>query len=230
MDSCIYAMPAAPAPSTHLLEVLISWKKSLSPTRRRWQPMACASPAPPKQRSEDASAAYALTDLEHTQKLERLYGMLEVPLTNVLYRWLWDREEVRDLVQESFLRLWRMRKKLDWSRAKPLVFKIALNLAASRRRSIALRRFVGMEAAESTENGISAPDSLAQEQSEEALRQAINTLSERHRRVLMLTEFTDLSYEQIAMTLEISLGTVGSRRNTAIKKLKATMQRWERSL
>ena len=121
-----------------------------------------------------------------------------------------------------------MRDSVDWSRAQSLVYKIALNLAASRKRGHALRRFVGLEEAKPVDV-VDAPDKLAQVELEEALRRAIDALADRHRRVLILTEFSDLNYEEIAAALDISVGTVGSRRNTAIKKVKATMERWEQS-
>jgi hypothetical protein len=41
------------------------------------------------------------------EEIEELYRALEKPMYNVVYRWLWDPEEARDVVQETFLRLWR---------------------------------------------------------------------------------------------------------------------------
>jgi len=162
------------------------------------------------------------------QLLERLYRQLEAPLTNVLYRWLWDREEVRDVLQETFLRLWRMRDRTDWDRAEPLVYKIALNLAASRRRSRKLWRFVGVDQTDST--GDSRPDAatqLSRAEEEQAVRRAIEALPERQRRVLVLVTFSGLSYEQIADTLGVSPGTVASRRHAAVRKIKERLVKWE---
>ena len=51
-----------------------------------------------------------------------------------MYRWLWNREEVRDVIQDAFARLWQMRDRVEWDRADPLIYRIALNLAAKRRR------------------------------------------------------------------------------------------------
>jgi len=70
--------------------------------------------------------------------LENFYLELEKPLFNVVFRYVWKREEAQDLVQESFLRLWKMRDRVEMDTVKPLVYKICLNLAAShlRRRKI----------------------------------------------------------------------------------------------
>ena len=70
--------------------------------------------------------------------LEALYIKLEKPMYNIVYRWLWDQEESRDVVQETFLRLWRMRHRIDLERIKPFAYRIAINIAYNRSRN---RRF-----------------------------------------------------------------------------------------
>ena len=51
---------------------------------------------------------------------------------NVVYRWVWRAEEAQDIVQEAFVRLWRMRERVDLATVEPLVHRIALNLGAQR--------------------------------------------------------------------------------------------------
>ena len=65
---------------------------------------------------------------------DELYRALEKPLYNVVYRWLWDRMESQDVVQEAFLRCWRARDRIRAEGFKVFVFRTALNLAANRRR------------------------------------------------------------------------------------------------
>ena len=67
------------------------------------------------------------------EDLEQLYARLETPLCNLVYRWLWSMDESQDVVQDAFVRLWRMRARVDKQTVEPLIYKIALNLAASRR-------------------------------------------------------------------------------------------------
>ena len=80
-------------------------------------------------------------------EIERLYLRLEKPLFNVVYRWLWQAEEAHDLVQEAFVRLVRMRDRIEPATVEALVYRIALNLARNRRRARRLWRWVGLEAA-----------------------------------------------------------------------------------
>jgi RNA polymerase sigma-70 factor (ECF subfamily) len=152
------------------------------------------------------------------RRVEELYVRVEVKLTNVLYRWLWNREEVRDVLQEAFVRLWQMRARVDWSRAEPLVYRIALNLASKRRRSQRIWQFV-------TFSDRPAEAEPADDTRDEIVRRAIDALPERHRRVLVMTMHADMSYDAIGEVLGIPAGTVGSRRNVAVRKLRALLAR-----
>jgi DNA-directed RNA polymerase specialized sigma24 family protein len=75
-----------------------------------------------------------------------LYGELEKPLYNVVYRMLWDASESQDIVQEAFLRCWRKRSGIRPEGQKAVLYRAALNLAINRRRRLRLWRFVGVEA------------------------------------------------------------------------------------
>ena len=61
----------------------------------------------------------------------------------------------------------------------------------------------------------------------EVLTEAMNTLDPRHRAVLVLRYFNDLSYDEIASTLQVPLGTVKSRINHALKRLRDKMEKSE---
>jgi RNA polymerase sigma-70 factor (ECF subfamily) len=171
-------------------------------------------------RAEPAASPRVAAD---QQRVEQLYLRLERKLTNVVYRWLWNRDEVRDVIQEAFVRLWQMRERVDWARAEPLVYRIALNLAARRRRRSRLWQFVTLSDAPAavTADPTDASDATAREQ---AVRRAIDALPERHRRVLILAMHADMTYGEIGDVLGISAGTVGSRRNTAIRHLRGILE------
>jgi RNA polymerase sigma-70 factor, ECF subfamily len=157
--------------------------------------------------------------------LERLYQQLERPLYNVVYRWLWDREEARELVQETFVRLWSMRARVALDTLQPLVYRVALNLAANRRRWRRLRRLVTLEAlrARAGENP-GADDDLEQAQRRAALHAAVDRLPERLRKVIVLCELGEMSYAEVANVLQIPPGTVASRRNAALSQLRQALQ------
>lgn len=164
-------------------------------------------------------------------QLERLYAKLEKPIYNVVYRWLWSREEARDLTQEAFLRLWKMRDRVDLATVEPLVYRIAINLASNRRRARKLWSWISLSsseeaAGEAGELQDPADISLSVLDRERAayVRRAIDELPEGLKRVIMLAEFSELSYQEIATVLSIPMGTVGSRRHKALAKLRAALE------
>src|SRR6516225_8006907 len=120
-----------------------------------------------------------------------LYRALEKPLYNVVYRWLWDRMESQDVVQEAFLRCWRVRARIRPEGFKAFVFRTALNLASNRRRRKKLWRLVSFD-----------------------------ELPDRLKRVLVLCELAGMSYGEVAAATGVKEGTVGSRRNRALALLR----------
>jgi len=149
-----------------------------------------------------------------------LYRALEKPLYNVVYRWLWDRMESQDVVQEAFLRCWRARDRIRAEGFKAFVFRTALNLAANRRRRKKLWRLVSF-------------DSLAEEPPEARagtsvlsprVQRAVDELPDRLKRVLLLCEVAGMSYAEVAAVTGVKEGTVGSRRNRALALLRERLQ------
>ncbi len=58
-----------------------------------------------------------------------------------------------------------------------------------------------------------------------ALRAAVDKLPQDLRAVVVLTELSDLTYPQIGEALSIPAGTVGSRRNRALKRLREILEK-----
>ncbi len=152
--------------------------------------------------------------------LERLYVKLERPMFNVVYRWLWNNGDAQDVVQEAFLKIWKVRDDVDIETVEPLLYRTALNLASNRRRSARLWRFIGIDAAsDEVSPADTSEDALARAQTKQRVRAAIDALPERLREVILLCEYSELTHQEIGKTLGIPAGTVGSRRNTAIAQL-----------
>jgi RNA polymerase sigma-70 factor (ECF subfamily) len=145
-------------------------------------------------------------------ELEALYARLEKPVFNVVYRWLWSREEARDVTQEAFLKVWRAGEL-----SEPLVFRAAMNLAANRLRGRKVWRWVGLS---SHEADAPAPDDALDAHRRSArVRKAIEALPEKLKAVVVMCELSGLSYAQVAEALNIPIGTVGSRRSLAMAAL-----------
>lgn len=68
--------------------------------------------------------------------------------------------------------------------------------------------------------GATPEQSLEQHQRDAALRTALRSLAQEHREIVMLRDFLDLSYAEIAAVLGLASGTVMSRLHRARQELK----------
>lgn len=127
------------------------------------------------------------------------------------------RDEVDDVVSETFVVAFRIRARYDpdYENALPWLLGIATNVLRQHRRS-EIRRLARLRALvrapapdlDPAESVSSAVDNAAE--SDRVLRAAAR-LDDRYRDVLLLAASTDLTYEEIAQALGVPVGTVRSR-------------------
>ena len=144
----------------------------------------------------------------------------------LLYRLTENSEEARDLTQETFLRAFQSINHFRGdSDLKTWIYRIAINQARNRWRWWRRRRRDSTVSIDSTDvdgcqslvatlraDSSSDPeqDTLAHER-ERALRKALSGLRQVYREAVILRDIEGFAYEEIASTLEISVGTVKSR-------------------
>lgn len=161
------------------------------------------------------------------EQWQAAWHRLERPLFNVLYRRLWSRQECEDLMQDTFLRLWQVRDRVDEHRLDGLVYTTALRLAANRLRWHSLWRFVGIaedaDAAELSDPALDTENRLR----EGRLKRILSSMSRKLVETLLLSEFAGFSTSEIAEMLNIPPGTVGSRKSLALKHLRKA---WSESI
>jgi RNA polymerase sigma-70 factor (ECF subfamily) len=109
-----------------------------------------------------------------------------------------------------------------WASAEPWLFGIATNvlrhhLRSEWRRHRAIARITPDQEAGSD---LDLDDRLAARGAGRALAQAIRSLDDGQREVLLLYALAELSYDEIALALDISLGTVRSRLHRARRRLR----------
>jgi RNA polymerase sigma-70 factor (ECF subfamily) len=135
-------------------------------------------------------------------------------------------EDALDLLQEAFLRAF---EKLDRFNGESSfytwVYRIAVNLALSDlRKRRPSSRAVCM---------VDPPDSRADEdpsvmleraERDERIQRALATLAPDHRTIVVMKEFDDLRYEEIAAMLDIPVGTVRSRLHRARCELRERLR------
>ena len=137
------------------------------------------------------------------------------------YLVLGDKEEAKDALQEVFLKVWQARQVFDPAKGNvsAWLYRITVNLCVSKRRK--RRPLVLPE--ESFKPMVSSDPNPAGEFKKGKLMMALDSLPPKHREVVVLRYFDDLSYKEIAQAMGIPVGTVKSRLNHAIRKLRARL-------
>lgn len=154
---------------------------------------------------------------------------------NLSYRLLGSYDESADMTQEVFLQIYR--KLGSFRRDASLrtwIYRIVINRAKNRQRwwmrRVGEMTAMSLDDAEANptceliapEDGLAmAPDkALERKEESQLLMRAIEQLPFSHRTILCLKEIEGLSYDEIAATLDLPLGTVKSRLARARKSLR----------
>jgi len=162
-------------------------------------------------------------DQAHRRALEELYLAHERGLYNAAYRYVWSADDARDIVHDAFVRMWKKRESIEWTRAAGLAYTIVLGLAHNRRRSAAIRRAFGLD--DELPDAAARPDAaLDAARLDARVRACIDELPEHLRSVLVMTLFSGLDYAEIGDALGLPAGTVGSRRTEAIARIRASLE------
>jgi RNA polymerase sigma-70 factor, ECF subfamily len=145
---------------------------------------------------------------------------------NLIYQHLGDNGELDDVAQEVFLRIYKfIRKYRGQASLESWIYKIVLNYCRThaRRRSVLARFFSPLASARSDEepgfelletlpdNTYDPAKTVEQRRTASDILQAVRSLPAIYRNILIMREVNELSYEEIAEILGISIGTVKSR-------------------
>ncbi len=140
------------------------------------------------------------------------------PLVNFFAR-LGASTECEDLVQETFVRLYRARRQYrPTARFTTYLYTLARNVWADRGRKIV--RFERLSAGLQNEAEIHGDVAPAANAETLDLEAALDQLSPKLREVIVLNTYQGLRYQEIAEVLGIPLGTVKSRINLALAALR----------
>jgi RNA polymerase sigma-70 factor (ECF subfamily) len=162
---------------------------------------------------------------------ERAFGELvrryDNRLVNFVYRTVGDRERAQDLVQETFVRVYRHLERFDQSKKfSTWIYTIASNLAKNELRNRSRNPLVLFQTIKQNwdadhrplewEDSHYKPDDLYRKRFlKEKVDEAVAQLPEHHRIVFVLRELEGKTYEEISEITGVNLGTVKSRLNRA---------------
>jgi RNA polymerase sigma-70 factor (ECF subfamily) len=141
---------------------------------------------------------------------------------NVVYRLYGDPDLAEEAAQEAFLRAWQ--KLLSYRpehQFRSWVYRIAINTAIDALRK---RRDAANIEDLPLDSGAPGPeDTLVAAERTSLVQAAVLKLPEASRAVLVLREYEEMSYAEIAAALEIPVGTVMSRLNYARGQLRKAL-------
>lgn len=154
------------------------------------------------------------------------------PLLNFVFRFLGNKTEAEDLVQETFLRLYKNKHYYkEIAKFSTWIYTIAGNLAKTELRKRRRRSFFSLSNYMSTEKEYDIPDeSRSPEKSTDSkitdrlIQNSVNKLSPKFKEVIVLRDIQGFSYEEISEVAGIPLGTVKSRVNRARLKLQEDLK------
>ena len=151
------------------------------------------------------------------------------PLTNYIYRFLGDMKECEDLLQETFLRVYRNRHSYRRiAKFSTWLYTIAGNLARSEYRKRKRRRLYSLQSVnrDDEEYEVEIPDeTFAPDKHTDStiqdryIQEALKQIPEEFREVVVLRDVQQLAYEEIAEITGLPMGTVKSRINRGRTKL-----------
>ena len=159
------------------------------------------------------------------QAFDILVGRYKNRLYSYLYRLLGNESEAEEFVQEAFVRAYMHADKYRTiARFSTWLYTIATNLVRNRIRNIKRRpktismwsennggedgRWVDIK-----DNSPTPEETVDRKKLQELIQQAIERIPSRYRPAFVLREINGLSYEEIAATTGLKLGTVRSRIN-----------------
>jgi RNA polymerase sigma-70 factor (ECF subfamily) len=181
---------------------------------------AAGNSRPVEQRREDDELVRRLRTGEEAA-YEALLARFQQPVYNLAFRLLSNPGDASDVVQEVFLKVFRnvghFRRQ---SSLKTWIYRITVNEAHNQRRWFFRHRSREVGLDEETDEGCSRTvadtgrspfDYAFDREKHELIENALARINPLFREVVVLRDIEDLSYEEIAEVLQISLGTVKSR-------------------
>ena len=151
------------------------------------------------------------------------------------YGMLGREEDARDATQETFLAAFRnLRGFRGEAKVSSWLHRIAVNQCITRQRQARVRSEAALDDDEEAGSASFAapvhysPSRVVEARQETAaVRRAINSLPMELRQVVVMKEFEELTFREIADVLELPLSTVKSRLYTAMKQLQMRLQKFE---
>jgi len=159
-------------------------------------------------------------------RLEEVFSRSQAELLGTLYYLLGNVEDARDALQDAFLKCWRHRAELaEIENLRAWVFRVALNAGRDLRATAWRRKRKPLDRGEAVliahDAGPQA-DAVRRERLD-LVRRALLDLRPEEQEVFLLRQNGHLTYEEIARSIDVPVGTVKTRMRLALGKLREAL-------
>jgi len=169
-----------------------------------------------------------------TSAFEKVIERHQSLVVGTAARMLGSNSDVEDIAQQVFIRVWKSaRRYVPRAKFTTWLLKITRNLVfnelrrAKRRAQVPLQSDPGTEEIPLKDETNPAPDtSLLEEELQRTIEEAIMQLPESQRMALVLRRYEQLSYEQIAEVLDLSVPAVKSVLFRARTELRSRLSKY----
>lgn len=159
--------------------------------------------------------------------LEEAFAALQAELLGMLFYLTGNAEDARDAYQEAFVRCWKRRDMLgEIVNLRAWIFRVALNLGRDMRATAWRRRRRPLP----DDDPMLVPDpakpqaELERRERLALVQQALAALRPEEQEVFLLRQNGQMTYEDIAVSINIPVGTVKTRMRLALEKLRVALE------
>ena len=183
--------------------------------------------------SEEDMALVRFAQQGEMQAFEELVARYRDKIYARAFSMMRSEEDAIDLSQEAWIKAWQRLKQFQGeSSFGTWMTRVVINLCLDQLRKQKRHRVESLEAMDEESGGVerqmpvvtvNPTEGLERQELRVRIDKALGQLSQEHRTVLVLHEFEEMEYKEIARVMECSIGTVMSRLFYARRKLAALL-------
>ena len=154
------------------------------------------------------------------------------PVLNLVYRYIGDASRAEDVSQDIFVKVYRARMKYEpKAKFSTWLYRIAVNHCLNEIRARKSQPALAAPVNDLLEqpSGEDPDQRIAHQELQAAVKAAIDALPDNQRAAVLLARFEEMSYEEIAETMDLSLEAVKSVLFRAKENLKQSLARYARN-
>ena len=161
-------------------------------------------------------------ETEHSQVLKAFLACRDALLRSIM-KLCARQEDVDDILQETFLRVYTANEKTRITSLQDYLFVVSRNLVMKKLSRQSREMVLEINDALMDANDISTETQLHHQKRFDAFNRALSSLPEKNRRAILLRKFYGLSHREIARKMHVSVSSVEKYISEGIKRCKQNL-------